>query len=66
MYLLGLLKVPDTLPSFMISARNVKITQTKGFMYDTELDSKGRIFQLSQIMVKNPCSLNPLRFAFES
>ena len=41
------------------------MTPSKDFMYDTGTDLTGREFQTTQIMVKNPCSLNPLRFAVE-
>jgi hypothetical protein len=41
------------------------MTQGKGFIYNTALKGTGKKFQLSQMMLKNPCPLNPLRFAVE-
>ena len=42
----------------MISKRNVKITQTKGFMYDSELESTNGKFEYSQISVEREIDPN--------
>jgi hypothetical protein len=43
-----ILIIPPHLPTLMISKRKPKMTQGKGFIYNTALKGTGKKFQLSQ------------------